>query len=82
MKEEINKDEELAKWLAHYEVTVPTKKLAMKQTSYQRFIRYLGSPAKDPLENLADSTQGFHFLKLFPLAAYLFLAILQGIMMF
>lgn len=82
MKEEIKQDEELAKWLDHYEVKVPTKKLAIKQTPFQRFIRFLGSPAPDPLEKLSDSANGYHFLKLFPLAAGVFFAILQGILLF
>lgn len=81
MKEDI-KDEELAKWLDHYEVKVPAKKLAIKQTPFQRFIRFLGSPAPDPLEKLSDSAGGFHFLNLFPLAAGVFFAILQSFLLF
>lgn len=82
MKEDIKQDEELAKWLDHYDVQMPTKKLAIKQSPFQRFIHFLGSPAPDPLEKLSESTGGFHFLMLFPLAAGVFLAILQGISLF
>lgn len=82
MKEEIKQDEELTKWLDHYEVKIPMKKMTIKQTPFQRFIRFLGSPAPDPLEKLSESARGFHFLKLFPLAAGVFIAILQGILLF
>ncbi|MGN7476334.1 hypothetical protein ACTHOQ_00650 [Solibacillus silvestris] len=77
MKEEFKNEEELKKMLDHYNVKIPIKKLADRQSAFNRFIRFLGSPAKDPLEKLSDSSNGYVFLKLFPLACGLFLAIMQ-----
>ena len=81
MKEEFNSEDKLTNLLDAYKVEIPTKKLALKQSKYQRFIRYLTSPTKDPLEALTDSSNGYVFLKLFPLAFGLFLAIIQGFLL-
>lgn len=77
MKEDFKNEEKLTNLLDTYKVEVPTKKLSVKQSPFNRFIRYLGSPAKDPLEKLSDSNNGYLFLKLFPIACGLFLAIVQ-----
>lgn len=77
MKEDFKNEEELTNLLDTYKVDVPTKKLFVKQSAFNRFIRYLGSPAKDPLEKLSDSNNGYLFLKLFPLACGIFLAMVQ-----
>ena len=77
MKEEFKNEKELTKRLDAYKVDIPTKKLAIKQSAFDRFIRYLASPAKDPLEKLSDSSSGYMFLKLFPLACGIFLAVMQ-----
>ena len=81
MKEDFNKEKELAKLLDAYKVDIPTKKLATKQSMYQRSIRYLASPAQDPLEKLTDSTNGYILVKILPLACGLFLALLQGLLL-
>ncbi|MEK3765439.1 hypothetical protein [Solibacillus sp. FSL K6-4121] len=77
MKEDFKNEEELANLLDTYKIDVPTKKLAVKQSPFSRFIRYLGSPAKDPLEKLSDSNNGYLFLKLFPIVCGIFLAMVQ-----
>lgn len=82
MKDEFKDDKELANLLDAYKVDIPTKKLAVKQPIYQRFIRFLGSPAKDPLEKLTDSTNGYRLSKLLPLACGLLLSIIQGLLLF
>ena len=46
MKEDFNNEKELANLLDAYKVDIPTKKLAAKQSMYQRFIRYLASPTR------------------------------------
>ena len=67
--------------LDDYQVHIPVKKLATKQSLYQRFLRYLTSPATDPLEKITDSIKGYSFLKFFPLACGLFIAIVQGFLL-
>ncbi|MBD8036348.1 hypothetical protein H9635_06290 [Solibacillus sp. A46] len=82
MKEDFKNEEELTNLLDTYKIDVPTKKLSVKQSPFNRFIRYLGSPAKDPLEKLSDSNNGYLFLKLFPLASGIFLAMIQILFLF
>jgi len=81
MKEDFNNEKELAFLLDAYKVDIPTKKLATKQSMYQRFIRYLASPTQDPLEKLTDSTNGYMLTKILPLACGLFLALIQGLLL-
>lgn len=80
MKEDV-KDEQLTNLLDRYEVTVPREKLLAKQTVYQRFIRYLASPAKDPLERWTEQASGFVLVKVIPIACGLLLAVLQGFLL-
>ena len=82
MKEEFKHEEQLTKILDQYDVNIPKEKLLTKQSRYQRLIRYLASPAQDPFEKLIESANGYNFLKLFPLAMGLVLAIIQGVWMF
>ena len=82
MKEEFKHEEQLTKILDQYDVNIPKEKLLIKQSPYQRFSRYLASPAQDPFEKLIESANGYNFLKLFPLAMGLVLAIIQGGWMF
>ena len=81
MRDEFKEEKELANLLDAYKIDIPTKKLATKQSMFQRFIRYLGSPAKDPLEKLTDSKNSYVLTKVIPLACGLFLAILQGLLL-
>lgn len=81
MREEFKNEQNLTKMLDHYDVKIPKEKLLTKQSMYQRFIRYLASPAQDPFEKLIESTDGYNFLKFFPLAMGLLLAIIQGVLM-
>ncbi|MEG0384018.1 MAG: hypothetical protein RR642_04600 [Solibacillus sp.] len=80
MKEEFKNEQNLTKMLDHYDVKIPKEMLLTKQSMYQRFIRYLASPAQDPFEKLIESANGYNFLKLFPLAMGLLLAIIQGVL--
>ncbi|MEG0471083.1 MAG: hypothetical protein RR588_02000 [Solibacillus sp.] len=82
MKEEFINEQNLTKMLDQYDVKIPKEKLFTKQSMYQRFIHYLASPAQDPFEKLIESANGYNFLKLFPLAMGLLLAIIQGVLMF
>ncbi|MEK4386145.1 hypothetical protein MKZ25_10090 [Solibacillus sp. FSL W7-1464] len=77
MNEEFNKEKELSNMLDSYKFDIPVTKLAQKQSTFQRFIRYLGSPSKDPLENCTNQSNGYLFFNIFPVVCGLFLAILQ-----
>ncbi|MEK4628624.1 MAG: hypothetical protein ABS944_10995 [Solibacillus sp.] len=80
MKDEWKDEKVLVKMLDQYEVKVPIDKLAATPSKYLRFIRYLTSPAKDPLDLVTESVRGYQLAKLLPLGCGLFLAILQGIL--
>jgi len=80
MKEEFKKEIELSKQLDLYKVVIPKHKLNQKLNIYQRFIRYLASPTKDPLEQVTASSTGFLSFKILPLACGLLLALLQGVL--
>lgn len=77
MNEEFKKEKELTNMLDSYKIDIPVTKLAQKQSTFQRFIRYLGSPTKDPFENCTNQSNGYLFFKIFPVVCGLFLAILQ-----
>ena len=77
MKEDIKKDVDLARLLDQYEVRLPNK-LREKPSRWSRFIHYICSPTKDPFEEVSNSTAGFAFLRLFPLAFGFVLAIAQA----
>lgn len=80
MKEEFKDELKLLKQLDQYKVEVPKHKLIKKLTPYERFIRYLASPTKDPLENVTATASGFLSLKALPLVAGLLFALLQGLL--
>ena len=77
MKNDIKKDEELSRLLDQYEVRIPDK-LYEKPSMWQRFVQYICSPTKDPFEEVSDSTAGFAFLRVFPLACGFVLAVIQA----
>ncbi|MER2107411.1 MAG: hypothetical protein ABS949_10780 [Solibacillus sp.] len=81
MKEIFKEEPELEKRLAQYEVRVPKYKLSQKKSYYQRLIRYLASPAHNPLEPLVDSAKGYVFLKTIPLVCGILFAVLQGLVL-
>ena len=64
MKEEFKDETELSKQLDQYKIAIPKDKLNKKLTLYERFIRYLASPTKDPLEHVTTSSYGLLSLKL------------------
>lgn len=81
MKEEFNKETELSKQLDEYKIMIPTKQLNKKRSYYERFLRYLASPTKDPLEHMTASSSGLLLLKILPVPAVLLLALLQGLLL-
>ena len=81
MKDEFQNDKELMEQLNAYKVHIPKDKLAMKQTSWQRFIRYLASPAPDPLQKMTDSLKGLRFAQAIPLGSGIVIALVQVVVM-
>ena len=77
LKDEFKKEDKLAKELDQFHVTVPEQKLMQKQTAWQRFIRYLASPAKDPLEKTTVTLTGLNLTRIVPLALGLGISIVQ-----
>ncbi|WP_342533763.1 hypothetical protein MHB40_01735 [Lysinibacillus sp. FSL K6-0057] len=81
MKEEFRKEKALSKQLEQYKIEIPTHQLNKRLTLYERFIRYLASPTKDPLEHVTASSSGLLSLKILPLPFVILLAFLQGLLL-
>lgn len=77
LKDEIDKDPMLQKILNAYEVEVPQSLAQFKVNRWQRFIEFLASPAKDPLERIHSSSSGYSAMKVVPLASAVLITILQ-----
>ncbi|MEK4228240.1 hypothetical protein [Solibacillus sp. FSL H8-0538] len=77
MKEDIKKDKALMQHLEQYKVEVPAFTSKTKKTSWNRFIHYLASPTKDPLEQLSTSSAGYISLKVVPLVAAFVITVIQ-----
>lgn len=77
MKDELTDEHKLKQHLDRYNVRIPTKQLRAKQTMWQRFIRYLASPAQDPLEKLLDTVSGLRGAWFLPIAGGVFLTTVQ-----
>lgn len=77
LKDEFNKEDNLKKELDQFHVIVPEHKLKQKQTAWQRFIRYLASPAKDPLEKTTVTFTGLNLTRIVPLALGIGISIVQ-----
>ncbi|MRG85731.1 hypothetical protein [Salinibacillus xinjiangensis] len=72
------KDPLLKQKLDEYHVEVPD--FPDKPSPWERFIRLLGSPAKDPLENMVTTTNGFLLLKVIPLTATIIIGLIQALL--
>lgn len=81
MKEEFNEETELSKQLEHYKIKIPTEQLQKKRAHLERFLRYLASPTKNPLEHMTASSSGLLLLKVLPVPVVLLLALLQGLLL-
>ncbi|WP_042478066.1 hypothetical protein [Bacillus ndiopicus] len=77
LNKEWEKEEKLQRQLDQFEVQIPEKLATHKKSRWDRFITYLGSPAKDPLEEWSSTTTGYAALRIMPLACGLVLAIMQ-----
>jgi len=73
-------DKNLRKKLSSYKVNVP--EFSMKRNRWDRFINFLASPAKNPLEHLIASTKSIIALTSIPLISAIMISILQMIIFF
>ncbi|MGI2329025.1 hypothetical protein [Planococcus sp. YIM B11945] len=71
----LDKDPHLRSKLDEYHVEAPD--FPMKASKSSRFIRFLGSPAKDPFESLISTENGMLALKVAPVAGGFGLLVLQ-----
>lgn len=77
LKDELKKEDKLKKELDQFHVIVPKQKLIQKQTAWQRFIRFLASPAKDPLEKTTVTLTGLNLTRTIPLTLGIGISIIQ-----
>lgn len=76
MIEEFKEETQLSKQFDQYKITsLPSD--CKKRSHFERFLRYLASPTKDPLERMTASSSGLLLLKVLSVPAVIFLAFLQ-----
>ncbi|PMC33772.1 hypothetical protein CJ195_26810 [Bacillus sp. UMB0899] len=69
------KDLHLSKKLDEYHIDIPD--FPMKPNRWERFINFLASPAKDPLDPLLSTSNGLLVLKLIPILGTGAIALIQ-----
>ncbi|AVK84671.1 hypothetical protein C3943_14390 [Lysinibacillus sp. B2A1] len=77
LKNEFHKEQWLKDSLDHDKVEIPKQLITHKKSRWQRFIQYLASPTKDPLEPICSSSVGYNSLKLLPIVTAVFITIIQ-----
>ncbi|CEI81881.1 hypothetical protein J18TS1_17090 [Oceanobacillus oncorhynchi subsp. incaldanensis] len=77
LKDEFNEEDKLKEELDRFQVIVPEQKRRQKQTAWQRFIHYLASPAKDPLEKATVTLTGLNLTRMVPLALGVGMSVIQ-----
>lgn len=77
LKDEFQKEQWLKDSLDHDKVEIPKQLMTYKKSRWQRFLQYLASPTKDPLEPICTSSVGYTSLKVVPIVAAVFITILQ-----
>lgn len=77
LKDEFHKEPQLKSSLDEYKVEVPKQLMHFKKSRWQRFLQYLASPTKDPLEPICTSSRGFTSLKVVPIVCGIFITIVQ-----
>ncbi|MCM3439808.1 hypothetical protein AB3Z07_22745 [Metabacillus halosaccharovorans] len=75
MRQDLNKDHHLRKRLDEYHVNIPD--FPMKPNRWERFIHFLASPTKDPLDPLISTPNGLLVLKLVPIIGTTAIALIQ-----
>lgn len=76
MKDEFNKEHDLVRHLDSYKVDVPSK-LYVKQTVWQRVIRYVASPAKNPFDKILETAIGLRSMWILPVVSGVFVTLMQ-----
>ncbi|MEY9973115.1 hypothetical protein ABH966_003499 [Lysinibacillus sp. RC46] len=77
LKDEFQKEQWLKDSLDDDKVEIPQQLMKYKKSRWQRFLQYLASPTKDPLESICTSSVGYTSLKIVPIVAAVFITILQ-----
>ncbi|MGE7910346.1 hypothetical protein [Lysinibacillus xylanilyticus] len=77
LKDEFQKEQWLKDSLDHDKLEIPQQLMTYKKSRWQRFLQYLASPTKDPLEPICTSSVGYTSLKVVPIVAAVFITILQ-----
>ncbi|WP_416828235.1 hypothetical protein [Ectobacillus polymachus] len=75
-----NKDHYLCTKLDEYHVDIPD--FPMKYSRWERFINFLASPAKDPVDPFISTTDGVMLLKIVPIIGTAALALIQAAFIF
>lgn len=75
----LNKDQQLRKRLDEYHVGIPD--FPMKPNRWERFINFLASPAKDPLDPFISTSNGLLVLKLVPLLGTVAIVFIQMLLL-
>ena len=74
-RDPFSKDQHLRTKLDEYHVDIPD--FPMKPKKWERFINFLASPAKDPLDPLISTSDGVLLLKIAPVIGTAAMAIIQ-----
>ncbi|GAB0171558.1 hypothetical protein LSPCS325_49950 [Lysinibacillus sp. CTST325] len=77
LKDEFQKEQWLKDSLDDDKVQIPQQLMTHKKSRWQRFLQYLASPTKDPIEPICTSTIGYTSLKIVPIVAAVCITILQ-----
>ncbi|GLC90550.1 hypothetical protein [Lysinibacillus piscis] len=77
LKDEWKNEHELQQQLDRFDVPIPEKLATYKKNRWDRFITYLGAPAKDPFEQISSTSFGYTALRIVPLACAVILALVQ-----
>ncbi|MGG2055302.1 hypothetical protein ABFY48_12970 [Lysinibacillus pakistanensis] len=77
LKNEFHKEQWLKDSLDQDKIEIPKQLITYKKSRWQRFIQYLASPTKDPLEPIYSSSIGHTSLKILPIVTAVFITILQ-----
>ncbi|MFJ8260178.1 hypothetical protein ACIQ4Z_23795 [Peribacillus asahii] len=64
-QDSFNKDHHLCTKLDEYHVDIPD--FPMKASRWERFVNFLASPTKDPLDSLISTADGVMLLKIAPI---------------
>jgi len=73
------KEQQLSRKLDEYHIEVPD--FPIKPSRWGRFVHFLASPAKDPIEPLISAADGFMLIKAVPIIGTAVIAIIQALIL-